>query len=33
VLDAVVWHSISSQALAQTQPARKGEEKRWWKFW
>jgi hypothetical protein len=35
VLDAVVWHSISSQALAQVgaraQP--ESEDKSWWKLW
>ncbi len=34
-LDAVVWHSISSQALSQfaplAQPSK--EEKPWWKVW
>jgi hypothetical protein len=33
VLDAVVWHSLSSQAIAQMQPAPKGENKPWWKIW
>ena len=31
VLDAVVWHSISSQALAQG--AAVSGKKAWWKFW
>jgi len=33
VIDAVVWHSISSQAVAQMQSAPKGEDKPWWKIW
>jgi hypothetical protein len=35
VLDAVVWHSISSQALGQVTPLAQPlkEEKPWWKRW
>lgn len=35
VMDAVVWHSISSQCVAQPGPAREYqlEQKPWWKFW
>jgi len=34
VLDAVVWHSIAGQALAQSGGVPKGESsKPWWKVW